>query len=54
MINTVSTKKLAALIGKSESFASQIKSGHRRLPPKYYERVSKAFNIPIEQLCPKD
>ena len=54
MINNIPTKALADCIGSTPGFASQIKTGHRRLPPKYYKLVSEKFGIPIVDLCPKE
>jgi DNA-binding transcriptional regulator YdaS (Cro superfamily) len=52
MLNTIQTKELAEFLGVSDGFISQIKTGYRKLPPKYCQRVSKRFNIPLSDLRP--
>jgi DNA-binding transcriptional regulator YdaS (Cro superfamily) len=52
MIKNISTKELAKCIGTTEGFASQIKSGHRKLPPKYCVLVSTTFDISLHELRP--
>lgn len=51
MIKEIPTKELANCIGKTEGFASQIKNGRRRLPPKYLVKVSERFGISLKDLC---
>lgn len=48
----VSAKDLAQCIGVSPGFASQIRTGHRKLPPKYCMLVSERFGIPLNELRP--
>ena len=43
---------LAKCIGVTPSFASQIRTGHRKLPIKYIKIVSEEFNIPPRELRP--
>jgi len=52
MLKNIPTKELADYLDISGGFASQIKSGHRKLPPKYCNRVSKKFGIPLHELRP--
>jgi DNA-binding transcriptional regulator YdaS (Cro superfamily) len=52
MIENISTKELADFLNISGGFASQIKSGHRKMPPKYCVRVSEKFGIPLHKLRP--
>ena len=52
MINKIRTKDLAECIEKTIGFASQIKTGHRKMPPKYCIKVSKRFGIPLHELRP--
>ena len=52
MIENIPTKELANLLNISGGFASQIKNGHRKLPPKYCSQVSKHFGIPLHDLRP--
>jgi DNA-binding transcriptional regulator YdaS (Cro superfamily) len=52
MIEKIATKELADFLEISGGFASQIKSGHRKLPPKYCVRVSQKFGIPLHKLRP--
>ena len=48
----ISPKQLAAAMGVSDGFASQIKTGRRKLPIKYLQVVSERFSIPKHQLRP--
>lgn len=52
MIKNISTKELAEFLGKSMGFASQIKNGRCKLPPKYVLKVSERFGISPEELRP--
>jgi len=52
MIESIPTKKLADFLGVHVSFISQIKTGHRKMPAKYCMKISKEFNIPVEELRP--
>lgn len=49
MIKDIPTKELAEFLGKTMGFASQIKNGRCKLPPKDVMKVSERFNIsPID------
>jgi DNA-binding transcriptional regulator YdaS (Cro superfamily) len=50
VLNNISTKELAEFLGTSSGFVSQIKMGHRKLPPKDCVRVSKKYQIPLHEL----
>lgn len=52
MIEKIPTKELADFLNISGGFVSQIKSGHRKLPPKYCAMVSKKYGIPLHALRP--
>ena len=52
MIKDISTKELAKFLGKTMGFASQIKNGRCKLPPKDVLRVSEHFDIPPHELRP--
>jgi antitoxin component HigA of HigAB toxin-antitoxin module len=52
MIENIRTKELAECIGSTTGFASQIKTGRRKLPLRHCLRVSERFGIPISQLRP--
>jgi DNA-binding transcriptional regulator YdaS (Cro superfamily) len=52
MIKDIPTKQLAECIGKTVGFASQIRNGHRKLPPKYCQMVSKQFGLSLHALRP--
>lgn len=52
MLEKIPTKVLAEFLGTTPGFVSNIKSGFRKIPPKYCQRVSKRFGIPLEQLRP--
>jgi len=52
MIENIQTKELADFLEIPVSFASQIKTGHRKMPPKYCKKVAKRFGIPVELLRP--
>jgi len=51
MLN-ISTKKLAEFLGTTPGFISQIKTGRRKMPPKYCVSVSEEFGIPLHELRP--
>jgi antitoxin component HigA of HigAB toxin-antitoxin module len=50
MIKNISTKDLAECLGSTIGFASQIKTGRRKLPPKHCIKVSRKFGIPLHVL----
>jgi DNA-binding transcriptional regulator YdaS (Cro superfamily) len=52
MIKEISTKKLAKCMGTTSGFASQIKSGYRKMPTRYCIKVSNEFGIPLHELRP--
>lgn len=51
-LSNISPKQLAETMGVSDGFASQIKTGRRKLPIKYLQVVSDRFSIPKHQLRP--
>jgi DNA-binding transcriptional regulator YdaS (Cro superfamily) len=51
-ITDIGTNELANFLNISASFASQIKNGVRKLPPKDCQRVSERFFIPLHDLRP--
>jgi transcriptional regulator with XRE-family HTH domain len=53
MIIDIKTSELAAFLGKSKGFASQIKHGKSLVPINDCFRVSKRFGIPLHVLRPK-
>jgi len=52
MIADIPTKKLAECLGSTIGFASQIKHGHRKMPPKHCVKVSEEFSLPLHELRP--
>jgi hypothetical protein len=48
----IGTRELANFLKKTDGFASQLKSGYRKLPPKDCQRVSQHFSIPLHSLRP--
>jgi DNA-binding transcriptional regulator YdaS (Cro superfamily) len=52
MIADIPTKNLAQCLGTTIGFASQIKHGHRKIPPKHCLKVSLKFGVPLHELRP--
>ena len=52
MIKELATKELAVFLGTTIGWASNIKTGYRKLPPKDCIRVSERFKIPLHELRP--
>jgi len=52
MIKNVKNKELATFLGVTPGFASHIRNGVRKLPPKDCVKVSKKFDIPLDVLRP--
>jgi DNA-binding transcriptional regulator YdaS (Cro superfamily) len=52
MLKNIPAKELAELLGVSTGFISHIKTGHRKMPPKYCVRVSRKYRIPLHDLRP--
>jgi DNA-binding transcriptional regulator YdaS (Cro superfamily) len=48
----IGTNELASFLGKTPGFASQLKYGRCKLPPKDCQRVALRFNIPLYELRP--
>lgn len=51
-LQQISPKELAECMGVTIGFASQIKTGHRKLPEKHWEAVSRRFGVPVRDLRP--
>lgn len=52
MISEIKTNDLAEFLGKSKGWATNIKKGRKKLPPKDVLRVSERFGISPEELRP--
>ncbi len=50
MISEIKTNVLAAFLGKTNGWASNIKTGRKKLPLADCFRVSKHFGIPLHEL----
>lgn len=50
MISEIKTNELAAFLGKTNGWASSIKTGRKKLPLVDCFRVSKHFGIPLHEL----
>ena len=51
-LSDIGTRELAKFLKKSDSFASQIKSGASKIPPKDCQRLSIHFSIALHDLRP--
>lgn len=52
MMNEIKTTELANFLGKTNGWATNLKKGRKKLPPKDCLRVSERFNIPLNELRP--
>lgn len=52
MIKDIPTKQLAEALESTSGFASNVKSGLKRIPPQKCLRVSQRFGIPLHELRP--
>ncbi len=50
MLNKIKTNELAAFLGKSNGWASNLKKGRKKLPLIECFRVSEHFGIPLYEL----
>ena len=50
MINTISATELALFLGKTIGWASNLRTGRKKLPVAECFRVSKHFGIPLYEL----
>jgi hypothetical protein len=51
-LSDIGTNELAHFLGVTAGFASHIKHGNRKLPPKDCIRVSERYFIPLHDLRP--